>query len=135
MDKIRLTTTQRAIKAASPCASGWAMLLKSLPSDYPQDKPINLLHILKSNSVQDMMWALRAATPCTPKLRVAMCADMAERVLKIYEAKCPRDKRPRDCIKACRQFVRGKITFKQLKAAAAAAERKAQARIIRQYLK
>ena len=109
--KIRLTTTLAKLRKHSPCASGWATLLKSLPADYPQDKPINLLRILKSNGVQDMMWALRAATPDKPKLRVAMCADMAARVLKYYEARYPDDKRPRECIQACRQFVRGKITL------------------------
>ena len=148
--KIRLTTTLAKLRKHSPCASGWGTLLQSLPADYPETKPINLLHILKSNGVQDMMWALRAATPDKPKLRVSMCADMAARVLKYYEARYPDDKRPRDCIHACRQFVRGKITLTLGKAAATAtaaadaatnadaayaAERKAQAEIIRKYLK
>ena len=120
IEKVRLTTTITKLREHQPCSDGWATLLKSLPADYPDTKPINLLHILKSNGVQDMMWALRAATPDLPKLRVAICADMAARVLKYYEARYPDDKRPRDCIKACRQFVRGKITLTLGKAAATA---------------
>ncbi len=118
--KITLTTTVAALRAHHPCATGWATLLKSLPADYPHDKPINLLHILKSNGVQDMMWALRA-TDSTPQLRVAMCADMAKRVLSLFEARHPDNPRPRECITACRHFVRGAITQQQLFTAAYAA--------------
>lgn len=112
--KVRLTITLAKLRAHDPNGSWWDTLIKSLPANYPETKPINLLHILKSNGVQHMIWALRAAQD-KPKLRVAMCADMAARVLKLYEAKYPDDKRPRDCIKACRQFVHGKITLSALK--------------------
>ncbi len=145
MTKTRLTTTLADLRKHNPCAEGWATLLKSLPTDTPQDKPVNLLHILKSNGVQDMMWALRAATPDKPKLRVAMCADMAARVLKRFETKYPEDKRPRHCIEACRKFVRMEITQAELRvtadatnavnASVYAAECQAQAAIIRKYLK
>ena len=110
--KIRLTTTLTLLEHHGPCASGWATLINSLPTDQPNDKPINLLHILKSNGVDDMVWALRAATPDLPKLRVAICADMAARVLKHFQNRYPNDKRPRESVKACRQFVRGKISLK-----------------------
>jgi Imm-5 like putative immunity protein len=173
--KTQLTTTLALLKQHNACFSGYKTLRASLPAQYPEDKPISLLHILKSNGVKDMMWALRATKQDNPKVRVAICADMAARVLKHYEARYPDDKRPRDCIKACRQFVRGKITLETLQKAAAdaayaayaadaaayaadaaayaadaayaaadaayaayaayAAERKAQERIIRKYLR
>jgi hypothetical protein len=153
IQKTQLTTTLALLKQHGACASGYKTLLASLPAHYPKDKPISLLHILKSNGVQDMMWALRATKQDKPKVRVAICADMAARVLLHYEARYPDDKRPRECINACRQFVRGTITLKTLKktnaaayaaayaanaaayAAAYATERKAQARIIRKYLR
>ena len=125
--KVRLTTTLAALKAQHPCLSGWERLLKSLPARYPKHAPINLRHILKSNGVDDMMWALRAATPDLPKLRVAICADMAARVLKHFQKRYPNDKRPRECIKACRQFVRGKISLATLAKAANAASAAADA--------
>jgi hypothetical protein len=113
--KKTLTTTLALLKQHGACASGYKILLASLPANYPQDKPISLLHILKSNGVQDMMWALRATTQDEPEVRVAICADMVARVLKHFEARHPNDKRPRDCIEACRLFVRGKISLEALR--------------------
>lgn len=116
--KTRMTTTLALLKQRRACARGYKTLLESLPANYPQDQPINLLHILKSNGVQDMMWALRATEQNEPKVRVAICADMVARVLKHFEARYPDDKRPRDCINACRLFVRGKISLEALQRAA-----------------
>ncbi|MHB8413984.1 MAG: putative immunity protein [Acidiferrobacteraceae bacterium] len=112
--KIQLFTTLSELRYHLPCDSGWRTLLASLHYDYPHDAPINLLHILESNGVQDTMWALRA-TRAPAQLRVAICADMAESVLPIWERYYPTDTRPHECIDACRQFVLGTLPLDQLR--------------------
>ncbi len=48
-------------------------------------------------------------------------ADCAEHVLPFFEKKYPRDKRPRDAVKAARAWARGEITVGHARAAAIAA--------------
>jgi len=50
-----------------------------------------------------------------------LAADWAEHVLPLFEKAYPGDKRPRQAIRAARDFVAGKITAKQLARAQAAA--------------
>lgn len=114
MTKTRLTTTLAKLRKHDPCDGGWAKLLKSLPADYPQDKPINLLHILKSNGAQDTLWAFRALAKDKPRVRMAIGADIAARALKHMEKGTPLEKAALDCIEMCRQFVRGKRSLAAL---------------------
>jgi len=51
-----------------------------------------------------------------------LAADWAEHVLPLFEKAYPGDKRPRQAIRAARDFVAGKITAKQLEQAQAAAQ-------------
>ena len=122
---MNLQTTLNIIRAAKPCADGWAKLLKSLPPHFNHDEPIAFLHILKSNTLDDAIWALRCVLPEQEKerdreARLFAC-DCAERVLRIYEVKFPEDKRPRECIEMARRFVNGNATPQELAADYAAA--------------
>ena len=119
--KFRLTTTLALLKQHGACASGYSTLLKSLGSAWPQDKPINLLRVLKSNGVQDMMWVMRATVEDSTLPRVAIAANMAQSVLGHYTKFAPTDTRVTECIAACRDFVKGKITATQLQTAWTAA--------------
>ena len=121
MKKFTLTTTLKLLRKHGACEDGYRTLLKSLGPKWPKDKPINLLHILKSNGVQDMMWCLRATVEDSTIPRVAIAADMAISVLHIFAKARPNDTRVADCIKTCFAFVRGKATYTQLAAARAAA--------------
>jgi hypothetical protein len=56
------TTTLNAIREHSPCASGWAELLKSLGKTKADDEPLLLSVILDSNGLDDTLWVLRAVT-------------------------------------------------------------------------
>ena len=70
-----LETTLNRLREHSPCATGYATLLASLggPS-VDHDAPINLLHILGSNGVDDCLWALRATIQdCTRVARLMAC--------------------------------------------------------------
>ena len=103
--KIRLTTTLALLREKSACESGYKKLRKHLGAKYPDNKPINLLVILKNNGVQDMLWCLRATVePYADhwKFLCNMYADFAESVLPIYEKAYPDDDRPALAIKAAR---------------------------------
>lgn len=118
MIKVKLTTTLEKLSKYWKDSSSYGKLIKSLPKGYPLTKPINLLHILTSNGAQDTMWALRAATPNEPQIRVAICADIAKRKLPVFEAQYPHDSKPRECIQACYKYVRGEIGPRALRKAA-----------------
>ena len=157
--KYRLTTTLALLKEKGACTDGYRKLLKSLPAKWADDKPINLLRVLKSNGVQDMCWCFRATVEDSTIPRVLIVADFAQSVLKYFTAKYPNDDRPAKAIQAARDFAAGKISLQDCKNAAAYAayaayaaaydaypaayaayaarqkERAKQARIIRKWLK
>lgn len=122
---MNLQTTLNIIRAAKPCADGWANLLKSLSANIDHDAPIAFLHILNTNGLSDALWALRCVLPsqekeCDREARLFAC-DCSENVLHIFEAKFPDDKRPRACIETARRFAHGNATTEELSAARAAA--------------
>ena len=121
MKKYRLTTTLALLKKHSACADGYRKLLKSLPAKWADDKPINLLRVLKSNGVQDMCWCFRATAEDSMVPRVLIAADMAESVLKYFTAKYPNDDRPAKAIQAARDFAAGRISQQDAANAADAA--------------
>ena len=122
---MKLQTTLAIIRAASPCASGYAMLLRTLGADFPTDKPIDFATILASNGLQDALWALRAVLPeqerDRDRLARLFAADCAEWVLPLFEQARPGDTRPREAITAARAFARGEIGAAVWAAARAAA--------------
>jgi hypothetical protein len=99
--KIRLTTTLVLLRKNGACESGYKKLRKHLGLKWPDDKPINLLVILKNNGVQDMLWCLRATVePYADywKFLCNMYADFAESVLPIYQKFAPDDDRVKNTI-------------------------------------
>lgn len=42
---------------------GWRTLIDSLNKRVPDDEPLPILHILKSNGLADALWALKATSP------------------------------------------------------------------------
>ena len=138
--KYRLTTTLALLREHGACRAGYMALRRSLGAKWGDNKPINLLRVLKSNGVQDMLWCLRA-TAEDPKIpRVLIAADFAESVLKCFTARHPNDDRPAKAIRAARDFAAGKIGADAAAGAAEAAasankELVKQARIIRKWLR
>ena len=131
MNQGPLTTTLAKLKEAGACTDGYRKLANSLGGvkAYGVDTPINLMHILGSNGVDDCLWSLRATTEECESLCRLMAADFAESVLPIFEKERPNDDRPRAAIEAARAFARGEID-----AAARAAEKEKQSTILRKYL-
>src|SRR3990167_8231084 len=121
--KIRLTTTFALLRKHSACESGYRDLRKHLGMKWPDDKPINLLVILQSNGVQDMLWCIRATqAPYKDhwKFLCNMYADFAESVLPLFQTYDPNDNRPLKAIQEARSG--NKIAAEEAAGAARAAE-------------
>jgi hypothetical protein len=112
-----LTTTLRLLRNAHACTSRYTFLREALGPKYGDNKPINLLAILKTNGLDDALWALQATAQNCDMVARLMAADFAARVLPIWAKKYPKDDRPAKAIKATRDFARGKITSEELAAA------------------
>jgi len=116
-----LTTTLRLLRNAHACTSRYTFLREALGPKYGDDKPINLLAILKTNGLDDALWALQATAQNCDMVARLMAADFAARVLPIWAKKYPKVDRPAKAIKAAKDFARGKITREELAAAGDAA--------------
>lgn len=105
---MKLLTTLNIIRSADPCSSGWTKLLKSLGKSKADDEPLTFDLILKSNGLDDALWALRAVLPKHEKDRDRLArlfaCYCAESCLAIYETRYPGDLRPRQAIEAGRQW-------------------------------
>ena len=111
-----LTTTLDLLHKAYACTSRYKVLCAALGTDYPHDKPIDLLTILGSNGLDDALWAMCATEQDCEKIARLMAADFAEQVLPIW-TKYSQDTRPELAIKAARDFANGLINREQLAAA------------------
>ncbi len=140
--KIKLTTTLALLRKNGDCESGYKKLRKHLGLKWPDDKPINLLVILKNNDVQDMLWCIQATVESYVDHRKFLCnmyADFAESVLPIYQKYAPEDDRPLKAIESARSENPRAAEAAWAAAGAAwaaeAAEEKKQTAIIKRYLK
>ena len=100
--KLKLTTTLEKIQSYSPCATGWKTLINSLGGidSYKMGTEINLLKILDSNGVHDMLWCLRATNEDSRRISSELAIAFADEVLPIFEEKALDDDRPRRAIQA-----------------------------------
>jgi hypothetical protein len=96
------TTTLVAIRAASPCESGWKQLLAALGKTKADSEPLDLLAVLNSNGLDDALWVMSFAMP-DDRLARHFQAWCAEQVLHIFEAVRPYDRRVRDQIEMLRR--------------------------------
>ena len=126
-EAIILTTTLSLLRNAHACTPRYTFLRDALGPKYGDNKPINLLAILKTNGLDDALWALQATAQNCDMVARLMAADFAARVLPIWKKMYPKDDRPAMAIKAAKDFARGKITREELDAAWAAARAAARA--------
>ena len=115
------TTTLNAIREHSPCASGWAKLLRSLGKTKVADEPLLLSVILDSNGLDDTLWALRAVVERDREIRLygVWCARQVQHLMT--------DPRSISAINVAEQFAKGEVTKEILEAAWAAATRATEA--------
>ncbi|MEK6878617.1 MAG: hypothetical protein AABY22_03365, partial [Nanoarchaeota archaeon] len=118
--KVKFTTTLKLLKEFNACKDGLNTLLQSLPENFSENKQINLLHILESNSVDHFFWALRAlkTKPTNYKKVIRyILADIIEVIEPNFSKRSPNDLSVKNVIKYLR-----KGTPKQLQEAGRAAE-------------
>ena len=127
--KITLTTTLQRIKEAHSCTDGYRKLAKHLGGceSYGMDTEINLLTILESNGVQDMLWCLRCTVQDSRRTSSQLAIEFAAECLPIFEKHCQNDCRPRHAIDASRGYLAGAVTLDELKKAHASADAAADA--------
>ena len=76
-------TDLNAIRAHSPCADGWAKLLRHLGKTQADDEPLALTTILDSNGLDDALWCLRACEGIDREARLyaVWCARQVQHLL------------------------------------------------------
>ena len=116
-----LTTTLKALRAASACTGGYLKLRKGLGPKYGSETPIPLTRILDINGLDDTLWALDKVVAGGDKVVLLWACDCADRVLPIYAMHYPNDLRVRQCIITTRAFANGTATLEDLAAAGDAA--------------
>ena len=107
MTKIFATISLNSLLVHAPCRSGLASFKVKFGHLDPE-APVPLLACLESNSVRDVIWALRAVHQDISAVIPLIAADFAESVLHLFEEKFPDDDRPRKAIEAARSGDRGK---------------------------
>ena len=115
-----MKTTLNKIKNAGACTDRYKVLLASLNKTEADNDPLTIRDILKSNGLDDALWALRTVEGKDRELRLFAC-DCAEMVLPIFEKKYPDDKRPRYAIEVARRYAEGQATDEERAAAGDAA--------------
>jgi len=109
-----LYTTINKLKEERACESGFKKVLKFVGSKFDRDEKIPLSDIIKSNDIDDAIWALRATTKCSKKVYQQVALFCAESSLGIYEKQYPDDSRVRDCIEATKKYINNEIELDEL---------------------
>ena len=110
-----ITTTLNAIREHSPCADGWAKLLKHLGKTQADDEPLPFVTILDSNGLDDALWCTRAAPEHNRlwRLYAVWCARQVQHLLTAPCSLAPLD--------IAERHAHGLATDKELAAAEHAA--------------
>lgn len=110
-----MRTTLNLIREKEPCKSGWEKLLRHLGKTRPDDEPLALAEILRSNGLDDAIWCLVAV-------------DGADRDARLFAVWCARQvqhlmagKRSIAALDVTERFENGVATEKERDAASAAA--------------
>lgn len=115
-----MKTTLNQIREHSPCASGWGKLLRSLNKTTPDDEPLDIAYIVRSNGLDDALWCLRTVQGHDKEVRLftIWCARQVQHLMK--------DQRSIAALDVAERFANGEATQGELDAAANAAARAAE---------
>ena len=110
-----MKTTLNAILLHSPCGDGWRRLLKNLGKTRPDDEPLSILTIMKSNGLDDALWALRAVEGCDREIRLlaVWCARQVQHLMT--------DQRSLEAMDVAERFANGNSDDDELSAAGTSA--------------
>ena len=116
-----ITTTLNRIREHSPCAEGWAKLLKHLGKTQADDEPLRFATILESNGLDDALWCCRVEPQYAKEWRLfaVWCARQVQHLMT--------DPRSLAALDVAERYANGHATAAELDAAWAAAWGAAQA--------
>ncbi|WP_420921528.1 hypothetical protein [Burkholderia glumae] len=125
----RFTVTLAGLRKAGACVEGYNKLVRSLQGEpftdedaergthirFKHEAEIPLVHILKSNGLDDALWSLRCCTGIDRDARLfaVWCARQVEHLME--------DQRSKDALDVAERFANSEATEKELAAAAVAA--------------
>ncbi len=113
--------TYAEIEALNPCTETFQRITTNLGGKW-EDKITARAAVKAGATLSDLIWVVSAlGDKDIESLLRLWSADCAAHVLHLYEREYPTDMRPRDAIKATRQFTRGQIDDAARAAAWAAA--------------
>ena len=98
-----MNTTLNAIREHSPCADGWAKLLRHLGKTQADDDPLPILTVLESNGIDDALWALRAGR-ARPRNSVVF------RMVRAPSAALMSDYRSVEALNVAERFANGEVS-------------------------
>ncbi len=104
-------TTLNKIRAHGPCMHGWETLLRSLGKTRPDDEPVSVVTVLKSNGIDDAVWCLRAVDGFDREKRLfaVKCARRVQRLLD--------DQRSFNALDVSEAYANGLASAKELRKA------------------
>ncbi len=104
-------TTLNKIRAHGPCMHGWETLLRSLGKTRPDDEPVSVVTVLKSNGLGDAIWCLRAVDGFDREKRLfaVKCARRVQHLLK--------DQRSVNALDVSEAYANGLASAKELRKA------------------
>jgi len=108
-------TTLNKIRVCEPCSDGWEKLLKNLGKTKPDDEPLSMLTILKSNGFDDAVWCLKAFEGIDKEARLFGVA-CARRVQHLMTDKSI------NALDVAERYAHGQATADELRAARDAAK-------------
>ena len=110
-----ITTTLNKIRAHDPCNESWRKLLKHLGKTEADDEPLPFHVILKSNGLDDALWACRTAPEHNREWRLyaVWCARQVQGLMQ--------DPRSIAALDVAERHAEGQATDEELDAAWAAA--------------
>ena len=78
-----MNTTLNKLREHGPCAEGWRDLLGYLGKTAPDDEPLNIATIAKSNGLNHALWALRAVDGHNREIRLyaVWCARQVQHLM------------------------------------------------------
>jgi hypothetical protein len=104
----KIYTTLNKIRAKHPCQDGWSKLLSYLGKTKADDEPLAFSTILKSNGLDDALWALRSAPEYSNQWRL-MAVRFAREIQHLMK-----DTRSIEALDVAERYSKGEATDEEL---------------------
>ena len=108
-----MQTTLNKIRSHRPCVSGWKKILTYLNKTEADDEPLSISTILKSNGIDDALWALRAVDGYDKEIKLfaVWCARQVQHLMK--------DQRSINSLDVAEKYLACSAVLEEVKMAAA----------------